>query len=99
MSAYDLPFDASFRRRLAAGLLTVEEKRRLFTVAQDVADKLSPEQALRLAAELLIRIAVTPHDLGDDIDITVTHAAETLRRAVQRLDVRAQHQAQEARER
>lgn len=69
-------------------------------LARLAANVLTPDETVRLASELLIRIAVTPHDLGDDIDITVTHAAETLRRAVQRLDVRAQHQAQqEARER
>lgn len=68
-------------------------------MARLAANVLTMEESVRLAAELLIRVAVTPHDLGDDIDITVTHAAETLRRAVQRLDVRARHQAQEARER
>lgn len=69
-------------------------------LARLAANVLTMEESVRLAGELLIRVAVTPpHDLGDDVDITVTHAAETLRRAVQRLDVRAQHRAQEARER
>jgi hypothetical protein len=81
--------DSELHARLELSLL---QRDSLFTIAQDIGNKLNTEELLRLTAEWATRLAITP-GLGEDVQISASLAAETLRRAVERLDSRVKQQA------